>query len=521
MATNAPTGFAPIAAFKTFLDQVFNNATARRDFRIQLRGNRAVVLFTVYLGVLCLLAIISYDSGLSRSSYSLVEAQSRLKGFYGTITGTLVFAILCIATAQGSFAVVTEKQRRSLELVFSAPVHPRYFLIGKLLGIYRFQVLVLVLAAPVLASCIMLGGATWTEALTGLWILSLQGMIYAAMGIVCSTVSTKPTGALSLALLVAILMVVASMMLNAVLAFGGLTRRGDVSFGVLFSIADIFEHATSSSTIFGVKVQNWIPFTAVALLMVQMLLLGSESLLSGLATKTVRSLRIAGIVYALLLPGLIWTSPSPDGKAISHFLGFAGCLIAALLVPTVTAFGFDELRKRRPNGWFNFREMLTGTPAGALPFLLTLLAAATVSSFFYPKLLGISVPDLSAIVPNLVLVLGFTLLLWGFGRAVSSLLTTIRSAKLLSAVLAIALVALPALFLSVSSGENFNNADNFGWLLYPFRSVFGPHEQIPVGFFWGGVFAASGVWLAILGERRLKTNLQQPRYRLYVEGNHS
>jgi hypothetical protein len=189
-----------------------------------------------------------------------------------------------------------------------------------------------------------------------------------------------------------------------------------------------------------------------------------------------------------------------------------------MMVPTVTVFGFDELRKRRPNGVFKFKEMLTGSPAGALPFLLTTLFGVTLSLFITPLLPGVSARDVSAIQPNLVLVIGFTILLWGFARAVSAGLTTIRSAKLLTTVLAIALVSLPALFLSVTTGDDFNSPTNFPWLLYPFRSIFGPDEHLGAGFVWGVLFGVSGGWLAFYGEKRVQKNLLQPRFRLYFEG---
>lgn len=475
------------------------------------------MLFTVYLGILSLFAVISYDSGLARSTVNLVEAQNRLQGFYSTITGTLVFAIITIATSLGSFAVVIEKQRRSLELVFSAPVHPRYFLVGKLIGIYRFILLVLVLAAPVLATCIMLGGATWGEAFTGLWILSMHGLIFASVGVVCSTLATKPTGALSLALLVSILLTILSSVFGGSAFLYGISSPRDIPFGTLFSPFTIFQFATSSSALWGIQVQNWIPFTVVALMIVHMLLLGAESLLSGLATSTVRALRIAALLYAFLLPGLLWLTPSPSGKVLSHFFGFLGCLIVAMTVPTITAFGYDEVRKRRPNGWFRPKELLTGTPAGALPFVLALVGMAMVSVLLFPKLLSLGVSDVESAMPNLILTFGFAIFLWGYGRAVSAGLTTIRSAKLLSTVVAIGLVALPALLLSTVDGQNFSNPAALSWMLYPFRSVFGPDEHLPIGFFWGGLLTVGGAWLAFLGEKRLKTNLQQPRFRLYVE----
>ncbi|MEI7986451.1 MAG: hypothetical protein WCI55_12565, partial [Armatimonadota bacterium] len=56
------------------------NATATRDMRVQLRGSRAVVLFTIYLVVMTFVLLMIYDNSLG-SAYgqtSLATAQSRL-----------------------------------------------------------------------------------------------------------------------------------------------------------------------------------------------------------------------------------------------------------------------------------------------------------------------------------------------------------------------------------------------------------------------------------------------------------
>ena len=71
------------------------NATATRDMRVQLRGSRAVVLFTIYLFVMTLVLLwVYYDSlGGGREQYSLAMAQSRLQGFYYATLGSLAVVI--------------------------------------------------------------------------------------------------------------------------------------------------------------------------------------------------------------------------------------------------------------------------------------------------------------------------------------------------------------------------------------------------------------------------------------------
>ncbi|MEA2552748.1 MAG: hypothetical protein QOJ65_924, partial [Fimbriimonadaceae bacterium] len=142
-----------------------DNATSRRDFRAQLRGNRSFILWMIYLAMLIGLGMLNYSQSVDRGQVSVVQAQAWLQNFYEMIMVLLAAMITLVAPALAATAIVIEKERRSLDLLFSAPVKPKVLLVGKMLSAYRYTWMLLVLSLPVTAVCVVLGGATWSEVL--------------------------------------------------------------------------------------------------------------------------------------------------------------------------------------------------------------------------------------------------------------------------------------------------------------------------------------------------------------------
>ena len=69
-------------------------------------------------------------------------------------------------------------------------------------------------------------------------------------------------------------------------------------------------------------------------------------------------------------------------------------LIGLIVVPYLASFGFNDLRRHRPNGMFNPREVLSGRPSGHLPFLI-LLAGINILAYVIGSAYG-HTPGLSA-----------------------------------------------------------------------------------------------------------------------------
>ena len=78
----------------------FDNATAKKDFRAQLRGNKALLLWGSYIGMLILVAAIVYSGVSSRETMSVSMVQANLRSFYETMMIWLAAIVSIIAAAE-------------------------------------------------------------------------------------------------------------------------------------------------------------------------------------------------------------------------------------------------------------------------------------------------------------------------------------------------------------------------------------------------------------------------------------
>lgn len=378
------------------------NATATRDMRVQLRGSRAVVLFTIYLFVMTLVLLwVYYDSlGGGREQYSLAMAQSRLQGFYYATLGSLAVVVTLVAPSMGAFAIVSEKMRRSLDLVFSAPTEPKYYLVGKLISSYRYVWLLLVLSLPFCAVSVTLGGTTWSQLFITFVMYSMYGLVCVSFGLLMSTLCNK--------VLPAIIWTYAAIgcylfLTGGLMAVGAVGSRGSfTNINPVFSLNPVCYSFLADQTwqVFGRDIPTWILSVLMHLFVVKFVVLAAGSMLAPGQSKEIRSLRLHALFYAAAIIYLFAASISPvfmsafgyisrtpgemkpiDGLQVYHGRALFGLLFALgiMVVPYLSSFGFNDLRRHRPDGLFKIREIFTGRPSGHLPFLILLFAASVAA----------------------------------------------------------------------------------------------------------------------------------------------
>lgn len=382
------------------------NATATRDMRVQLRGSRAVVLFTIYLFVMTLVLLwVYYDSlgGGNSNDYSLAMAQSRLQGFYYATLGSLAVVVTLVAPSMGAFAIVSEKMRRSLDLVFSAPTEPKYYLVGKLISSYRYVWLLLVLSLPFCAVSVTLGGTTWSQLFITFVMYSMYGLVCVSFGLLMSTLCNK--------VLPAIIWTYAAIgcylfLTGGLLAVGAVGSRGSfTNINPVFSLNPVCYSFLADQTwqIFGRDIPTWILSVLMHLLVVKFVVLAAGSMLAPGRSKEISGLRLHALFYSAAVIYLFAISISPlfqstfgylsrtpgemkpiDGLQVYHGRALFGLLFALgiMVVPYLSSFGFNDLRRHRPDGIFKVRETFTGRPSGHLPFLLLLFAVSVAAYIF-------------------------------------------------------------------------------------------------------------------------------------------
>lgn len=497
----------------------FGNAATMRDFRVQLRGTRAILLWAFYLLVLIGFTMIVYSGSSNGSQSSIVAAQRTLREFYQSVMILLAVMINLISPALTAGSIVMERQRRSLDLVFSAPVTPKYYLVGKMLSSYRYVWMLLILSLPVTSACVVLGGATWSDVIAAYIILSFNALIYTAIALLLSTLSRQPVAAIVWSYVAAIgysfftAGIAGSSAIASITGMGG--RTLEAPFLVTLNPYFVVQGAPTFTTMFGKEIPNWVLGGIAAVLFSKILLLAAGSAMSNFGAAETKSLRVHGLIYSFLTAALItystssiWAmagtmgrSPATSAAAYSASWHYAidlmfGWLTAPLVVfvTFLTCYGSDAERKYWSDGVLRIRNILTGTPSGGLPFLLAMVGALYVGIVFVNSQLSTSGPSLAI----LFWAISFWAFMWSLGRFASSFNLGLRAARSLHFTLMMALIALPVPFFSAMGAFSSSNAGI--WDLYILRPLIGSEDNRSLALVYGMMMLAGTLLVTYTAE---------------------
>jgi ABC-type transport system involved in multi-copper enzyme maturation permease subunit len=162
-----------------------------KELRSRMRGRRAFVVLTVYLG---LLALITYGV------YLIVAPNVRDAGFGGmggqanasAIIGQSIFTVMSIfqlilvcfiAPAFTAGQISLEREKQTLDLLVSTPIRPGAIVIGKLAAALAFVILMIVAAIPITAIVLMYGGASVDDIVRQQLVLLTTALALGAIGL--------------------------------------------------------------------------------------------------------------------------------------------------------------------------------------------------------------------------------------------------------------------------------------------------------------------------------------------------
>ena len=167
-----------------------------------MRGRRAFVVLTLYLG---LLAFIAYGV------YAVVAPAARdAAGGFGplgfaqanasALIGQSIFAVLSVlqivlvslvAPAFTAGQISLEREKQTLDLLVSTPLRPGAIVVGKLLTALAFVVLMIVAALPISAIVLMYGGASVGDLVRQQLLLLTTAIGFGAVGIFASALTKR------------------------------------------------------------------------------------------------------------------------------------------------------------------------------------------------------------------------------------------------------------------------------------------------------------------------------------------
>ena len=192
-----------------------------KELRSRMRGRRAFVVLTIYLG---LLALITYGA------YLIVAPNARGGGFIGDISqanasgiiGQTIFTLLSIFQlvlvcfiAPGFTAgqISLEREKQTLDLLVSTPMRPGAIVIGKLAAALAFVVLMIVAAVPITAIVLMYGGASIGDIVRQQLVLLATAVALGAIGLFFSALLKRTQAATVLTYITMLALTVGTVML--------------------------------------------------------------------------------------------------------------------------------------------------------------------------------------------------------------------------------------------------------------------------------------------------------------------
>jgi ABC-2 type transport system permease protein len=169
------------------------NPVMLKELRGRMRGMRAFVVMTVYLGLMsgfATLLYFLYTSTASRISASSAAGEIGRVLFMG-IVGIELMLIIFIAPAFTAGAITGERERQTYDLLKTTLLASPSFVIGKLESALGYILLLLLAAIPLQSIAFLFGGVSEAELILSFIILAVSAVALGTVGIYFSAVMQR------------------------------------------------------------------------------------------------------------------------------------------------------------------------------------------------------------------------------------------------------------------------------------------------------------------------------------------
>jgi hypothetical protein len=153
-----------------------------------MRGARAFVVLSVYLGLMSGFAILVYLIERNNSPITLTSVTGELgRRLFAGIVGLQMLLILFIAPAFTAGAISNERERKTYDLLHITLLPKPSFIIGKLQSALSYIFLLLLAAIPLQSIAFLFGGVTEVEVAIAFLILMVMAITFGTVGLYFST----------------------------------------------------------------------------------------------------------------------------------------------------------------------------------------------------------------------------------------------------------------------------------------------------------------------------------------------
>lgn len=165
------------------------NPVMLKELRERMRGARAFVVITIYLGLMGGFALLLYliQRGVVQQEGTSATGELGRILFAGVV-GVELLLIIFIAPAFTSGAVTGERERKTYDLLQITLLPRSSFIIGKLESALSYIFLLLMAAIPLQSIAFLFGGVSETELVLAFLILAVTAITLGVVGLFFSTI---------------------------------------------------------------------------------------------------------------------------------------------------------------------------------------------------------------------------------------------------------------------------------------------------------------------------------------------
>jgi ABC-type transport system involved in multi-copper enzyme maturation permease subunit len=201
-ATAANLGVPRRAAAREFLSAV--QTIMVKELRSRMRGRRAFIVLTIYLGILALITYGVYvvvapnARGMAGGGFGFGQANASALIGQSIFSALSIFQLILVCFIAPAFTagqISLEREKQTLDLLISTPMRPGAIVIGKLAAALAFVVLMIVAAVPITAIVLMYGGASVDDIVRQQLVLLATALMLGAVGLFFSALLKRTQAA--------------------------------------------------------------------------------------------------------------------------------------------------------------------------------------------------------------------------------------------------------------------------------------------------------------------------------------
>lgn len=184
------------------------SAIVVRELRGRMRGKRAFIFLTVYLGFLAAILWLALRTTESMEMLTASQSVSIGRGIFGGVLLIETLVVVALAPAYTAGAISSEREKQTYDLLAVTPISSFAMVSGKLLSGLSYLGLVVGASFPIACLAFAFGGIGPEDLVRGYIVVAAAGIGIGAIGVWCSAATSRTQAATVAAFIITALMVI-------------------------------------------------------------------------------------------------------------------------------------------------------------------------------------------------------------------------------------------------------------------------------------------------------------------------